>query len=771
MPNTTDIFLRGRDDFPRDLAARNGPVGDPTDNDGVGSFQDDAYEAHTHPDDLAVTGDGTHEHGYTHGVGDHEGSGTGANSRNLTGATTTGGGAHVHGIGGGVQSSGTGVETRSVNIYVDWVVLADLALAGDSAGPFVVILDGAVDPTDDPGGTGNEGDFYVNNTTTTWFGPKTGGAWGTGVALIGPQGVKGDDGASGQGGLPYSFQDTVGIGDPGAGNVQFDNATVASVTQIVFSTTDSNAADVRALLNTWDDAVNPTGEKARLDVRIAVGGAYASFFIDGIFSDASTHVVFDVTFISEEPTIPDDTAVNVQQVTFGDQGDVGATGPTGPQGPTLAIIYDWTDTITTTPGAGDISSDSADPGSAPITELYVNETDKDAIDQSATLALLAASTNLTGKSIILLVDPALTSKKLELEVTALSSAGGVSTFTVIQTAVGGNWNAAFEIGFTTLGIVGDKGINGTGGDVFGPAAGVVDDEIALFGDTTGKLIKGSGGATLSDLMKLPDVVPVTDDNLSVFDGVGGGKLREIALTGTQAIADSSKLGGIDPGANLYIHPAHSGDVVSAGDGATTIQPSVVGTTELIDNSVTNDKLGPMAAFTVKAAQAAGDPLNVPLDASEFLGRAAAGNIDGLDANAAMAILALATNPPARLNTAQAFGAGQKKVITNLATWLSTWAVEDGNDFDIVASINAANNGQLLPVPSITTLANGEAQAGEITVTADGVNTVGFAALWTFPDATVLDLTEIGEYTMYYRVWKNSGGTAFYRITALRLWGG
>ena len=46
------------------------------------------------------------------------------------------------------------------------------------------ILNGTVDPTTE----GVDGDFYINTISSTIFGPKTGGAWGVGTSIIGPQG-------------------------------------------------------------------------------------------------------------------------------------------------------------------------------------------------------------------------------------------------------------------------------------------------------------------------------------------------------------------------------------------------------------------------------------------------------------------------------------------------------------------------------------------------------------------------------------------------------
>jgi hypothetical protein len=59
------------------------------------------------------------------------------------------------------------------------------------------ILNGTTNP-----GTsqGTDGDFYLNRTTSTLFGPKASGVWPAGVSLIGPQGPTGATGATGPAG-------------------------------------------------------------------------------------------------------------------------------------------------------------------------------------------------------------------------------------------------------------------------------------------------------------------------------------------------------------------------------------------------------------------------------------------------------------------------------------------------------------------------------------------------------------------------------------------
>lgn len=66
-------------------------------------------------------------------------------------------------------------------------------------------------------GLGNDGDFYIRTTTNEKYGPKTGGAWGAPVSLIGPQGAVGPQGDTG----PQGPQgDTGATGDQGPQGIQ-----------------------------------------------------------------------------------------------------------------------------------------------------------------------------------------------------------------------------------------------------------------------------------------------------------------------------------------------------------------------------------------------------------------------------------------------------------------------------------------------------------------------------------------------------------------------
>ena len=155
-----------------------------------------------------------------------------------------------------------------------------------------------------------------------------------------------------------------------------------------------------------------------------------------------------------------------------------------------------------------------------------------------------------------------------------------------------------------------------GGDVVGPASSV-DNRVVFFNGTTGKLIKDSGlllsgtntgdsatpaetATTIGSLINgaTGKTTPVDADNVSITDSAASHILKKLTWANLKATLKTY----FDTLYNLYVHPNHSGDVTSVGDGAQTIAA----------DAVTNAKLANMAANSIKGNNTGGvaDPLDL-----------------------------------------------------------------------------------------------------------------------------------------------------------------
>jgi len=146
------------------------------------------------------------------------------------------------------------------------------------------VLNGTSNPIS---GIGTDGDFYINTSTNTLFGPKASGAWPTGTLLVGPAGATGATGPAGTNGTNGTNGATGPAGATGA--------------------TGTAGTNGKTVLN---GTSNP----------IAGTGTDGDFYIN-----TTTKTLFGPKASGAWPT---GTAL------VGSTGSTGATGPTGPAGAT-----------------------------------------------------------------------------------------------------------------------------------------------------------------------------------------------------------------------------------------------------------------------------------------------------------------------------------------------------------------------------------------------------------------------------------------------------
>jgi len=296
IPDYRGRFIRGwahgstrdPDKASRTAMATGGATGD-----NVGSVQSYALEAHTH----VLSGfRGTSFSGGASSV-----------------ATDANGAASTASASGAVSAGATtSTETRPINANVMFIILASPSAAAGSATFVNTLYNGSGTPSS---GLGINGDFYIDTTGNKIHGPKAAGAWPAGVSMAGSTGATG---ATGGTGIDYTWDTGTTAGDPGAGKIRANNATLSSATALYISETDRLGNGLSALIQSWDDSTSTIkGVLEAIDLTTPANRVF--FNVTGTISDNGGYNTITVAYKSGVTSL---TAVNVNLlfVPTGDKG-------------------------------------------------------------------------------------------------------------------------------------------------------------------------------------------------------------------------------------------------------------------------------------------------------------------------------------------------------------------------------------------------------------------------------------------------------------------
>jgi hypothetical protein len=263
-------------------------------------------------------------------------------------------------------------------------------------------------------------------------------------------------------------------------------------------------------------------------------------------------------------------------------------------------------------------------------------------------------------------DSTTNSKKVELSAASVSSgqtrvlsapdASGVIALTTDNADQFGSGSAPDNYVLTS---------DGAGGAAWEAASGGGGGDTVSIQSTAADILSVSSGAISADDAGADRIVYWNNTSNKLTYGtpadVGAAASSHTHSDATQSVAgflstaDKTKIDGISSGANNYTHPNHTGDVTSAGDGATTIA----------NNAVTNAKLAQVATGTLKGRATAGTGNAEDLTASQA--RTILNVADGATANSSDATL---------LARANHTGTQAATTITGLATVATTGAYGD-----------------------------------------------------------------------------------------------
>lgn len=255
----------------------------------------------------------------------------------LVNAATIGATAVRNGSGAPANSVGNNgdfyIDTATSNLYGPkaagvWPAAVSLRGAAGTSGN--TILSGTVDPV----GVGVNNDFYVNTTTSRFFGPKAAGVWpSSGIALAGGTAPSPVD--------TYNIvlaEGAIAVGDLLPGGLFIQDATV-----LTFATLHADSA--------------PLGAAVTVDIRDSAGYVYASPTIAASGTDSASGAVSPGVLVAAGTRLRFvDTTVGSTSagsgVTLFIKTDKSATtGAVSPSAPGSTETFTWRDDFTGTDGA------------------------------------------------------------------------------------------------------------------------------------------------------------------------------------------------------------------------------------------------------------------------------------------------------------------------------------------------------------------------------------------------------------------------------------
>lgn len=119
------------------------------------------------------------------------------------------------------------------------------------------------------------------------------------------------------GGTRYLFSTTTTMADPSSGNLRFNNATVASVTQIAISETNADSSNIAAFISSFDDAT--AAVRGYLTIR-KDASTFAIFGITGSSVDNGTWQTLNVTHIASSGTFLNGDTLSIGFAQSGNNG-------------------------------------------------------------------------------------------------------------------------------------------------------------------------------------------------------------------------------------------------------------------------------------------------------------------------------------------------------------------------------------------------------------------------------------------------------------------
>lgn len=302
--------------------------------------------------------------------------------------------------------------------------------------------------------------------------------------------------------IELTWTNATTVTDPGAGKVNFNNASWTATTRIAISTADRFSNQFGPWLDALNDSTNPNVKGTFRLEKVSNNASWAEFTVKDVLPGGANFRLLDVVFAAQGVAFATNDIVGISSSRAGDKGldgigaHDGVDGAPGAAGATTGMQYIFdTSIVDSDPGGGKFRLNNATALSA--TMMFIDITDVFGSSTQTWLETLDDSDNPNGRSIMEMIEMGNPATWLRIKVTgAISSVTGYLKIPIqvlnVSTVGMGNGDV-MAISSALAGPIGPIGPQGIQGDI-GPsgAAGPPVDPAAFTGTSTTLLTIGTG---------------------------------------------------------------------------------------------------------------------------------------------------------------------------------------------------------------------------------------------------------------------------------------
>jgi len=291
----------------------------------------------------------------------------------------------------------------------------------------------------------------------------------------------------------YTFNTGTTMSDPGAGTIRFDNATVASVTNLAFdaTTADSGNPDISDFIASIDDGTNTSHEGFVTIKKQSTPATFAVYAVTGAVTDNTGWLQVPVTHVASGGSFSNTDTLYISMTRSGNLGATGPTGSTGARGSDAGLDMTFESTTTDTDqGAGKVWFNHGTLASATV--LYMDDVDANSASINSWVDSWDDSTSTALRGTVKVVQQADPAIFAVYNVTgAVTSASTYSKIPVSYVTGAGSFSDT-DASSVSFSRTGDKGATGATGGSTPDDNSVSGAKIAMGSDAQGDVLYYGG---------------------------------------------------------------------------------------------------------------------------------------------------------------------------------------------------------------------------------------------------------------------------------------